>query len=239
MLKKFCCFFCVVAVLLSAICLPVLADTVEFDGGNVSFSVPSGYEYITVKNASRQKDIAEKFGYSSKSLATYMKNNSLMLIAVNEKEQSQFHLKSTSTDFTSGIVSLSNVQKSERAEIGNSIFGENGYSEKTVGGKIYFETEIEGVFTFSTVENGELFTATYYGSDENSAINLIKGISFKTKSASKPAIGSSIMPLIIATLMTLAATGLVVFILVSLINDWKNKGENDDEEEIKIKRRKF
>ena len=47
------------------------------------------------------------------------------------------------------------------------------------------------------------------------------------------------MPLIIATLMTLAATGLVVFILVSLINDWKNKGENDDEEEIKIKRRKF
>ena len=238
MLKKLTCIFCAL-VFFFAVPMCVFADTVDFEDQNVSFSVPSGYEYITAKNASRRKDTAEKFGYSSKSIVSYMKNNSILLIAVNEESHSQFQLKSTATDFTKGVVSLSDVGEDERGEIGDLIFTDLQYSESKIGGKIYFKTVSEDAVIFSTIENGLLFTASYYGSDENSATTLVKGIVFKSTSSSHKGIGSSVMPLIIAVLMTVAALGVAVFVIVSLVNDWKSRDKNDDEEETKIRRRKF
>ncbi len=226
-------------IVFSAFSINASAATAELEDYGLTINLSDDYEYITVANASRKEEIVNKFGYSVKSMKSYMNNNEIILIAINEQTQEQLQVKATETDFSKGVTSLSGLTKDEKNQIAEFLFPSTEYSEKNFNDMPFFVTSAEDAISFSTISGGKLFTVTYYGKNNDAANSIAKGITFKTDSALTLSGGTNILHIVIAAAVTLAALVCCVILVVTLVADFKNREtwKNEDETVI-IKRRK-
>ncbi len=226
-------------IVFSAFSINVPAATAELKDYGLTAELPEGYEYITSANASRQEETVNKFGYSVKSMKAYMATNEIILIAINEQTHEQLQIKATETDFSKGVTSLSGLSGSEKEQIAQLLFPATNYSEKSFNGNPYFVTSAEGFTSFTTISGGRLLTVTYYGESAGAAEAIANGITLDSSSGITLSGGTNILHIIIASAVALAALVCIIIIVVTLVEDFKNRNKwKDEEDTVIIKRRK-
>ncbi len=236
-----------VAALLFAVLFAVTAyaDTVDIQDYGVSVDIPSGYTALTRTNIRKNEEIAGGFyvddqetRMSAKSLKKYMEENNIYILAINNETSSQFKLSITQTDFSKGVKNLTELDAAEKAQMTDALFDGKKCTEKKIDGTVYFTVNDENSYTYVTVMNKSLITLTYYGTESQNAELIASRISYKGERTFTLTGSAAVLQIVIAAAVTLAAIAAIVLISVSLINDYRNRDEKDDEDEIKIKRRK-
>ncbi len=221
------------------------ADTVDIQDYGVSVNIPSGYTALTRTNIRKNEEIVGGFyvddqetRMSAKSLKRYMEENNIYILAINNETSSQFKLSIAQTDFSKGIKNLTELDAAEKAQMTDALFEGKKCTEKKINGTVYFTVNDENSYTYVTVMNKSLIMMTYYGTEPQSAELIASRISYKGERTFSLTGGAAVLQIIIAAAVTLAAIAAIILISASLINDYRNRDENDDEDEIKIKRRK-
>ncbi len=225
--------------------ITVTADTADIQEYGVSLKIPSGYTAITRNNIRRNEDVVNGFyvddsetRMSVKSLKNYMEENDIYVLAVNNDDAAQFKLSITQTDFSKGVQNLTELSAAEKAQMTDSLLGGKECTEKKINGTIYFAVSDENSYTYVTVMNKSLIMLTCYGTDSQSAEHIASLISYKGERTFSLTGGATVLQIIIAAAVTVAAVAAIILISVSLINDYRNRDESNDGDEIKIKRRK-
>lgn len=242
-MKKFICsiIFVVLAIVVSS---PVLAVAVEHIVGEVTVKFPDSYICLSESNISDKsnKEIIQKLGGSAEVMKKDFEKENIILIAVKSDLSEQFEVRAVATDFSKEIYSLKAIKDEEIIEgIGEGLLCTSNFSQYSINGHIFLRNsydEKSQSLTYITIENGKLYTFTYFGNDPFLAAETISGFSIKSTGGVSALGLSEWIMVIIILLAIIGILVAIVFLTVSLIKDYKRrKNENIVSQYIKIKKR--
>ncbi|MDO4742999.1 MAG: hypothetical protein Q4B04_03050 [bacterium] len=243
MRKKGYMVFILVAVLTILVPFQAIARQYVAEQYGVGLDLPDEYVVITRDNTDDNIEIIEAIGHSQESLENFMNKNDVYAIGVAQGNTRQIQLKCIKTEFSSEVDSLSNLGEQNISEIGYRLFGSE-FKILKQGETVYyvneFATENYSGVDYVTIKNGVLCTVVCYGCNSAQQQQILENVIFKEKSKVSVASSSTVFEIIIISLLILAVSVAVLFIIFSFISDWRKKrDENIVSKYIKIKRRKF
>lgn len=222
----------------------VSADS--FSGENVKLTLPDEFFQLTAKNLSSHTDLLRQLGYSESSFKEELNSDGMVMFAVNNDASRQINLKIAKSSLSERIVSL-NEQTDERIEeISSSLesgINEQGYSmvlsrsRLENNGVLFINLMVKVVngekefcyVQYYTILNGLNYSLVYYNNspelsqqelDECSA--MFKSLQIKNTHAENSGYMGAIQ-IIIAVVAVAAFTALAVWIIVSLVKDYKRQ----------------
>lgn len=121
--------FILVLVILSACCLCVFAKSAD----DYSITIPD--EYTTAFLEDDKSKVADIVGISAEKVEDYFKKHGLKFLSVNKDNTSQVKLSVLEDEFSSKIVSFSNLDDDKILKLANSLFT-GGYEQVSKGTKL-------------------------------------------------------------------------------------------------------
>ena len=231
----------ILSVFISA--LSVSADTIEYKFDKITMSMPSKYTVLYPENLSKNKETVQSLGTSVETMKKDFSEKGIIFIAVNSENNEQFEMRSTETEYSKEIASLSKIKDDEIInKIGSVLFGNNSFGQYSINGCVYlrenYTSAEQNSVIYVTIENGCIYTFSYFGDDPVRIAEIIGGLRIGTERGLSAMTVSDWIRTIIVYLLIAGLLVAVILIVVSLIRDFKRrKNENVVSEYIKIRKR--
>ncbi|MBE6798243.1 MAG: hypothetical protein E7525_00455 [Ruminococcaceae bacterium] len=169
--------------------------------------------------------------------------NGLLFVGLTADGNHQIQCRQTVTEFSKQLVSFAGMDAEIVAPIGQQIFP-NGFETTVINSLIYLKntTADDKGYTsvYVTVNDGKLYTFTYFGSDATKMGEFMTTVKFPLKSGGT---GVNVYLIVLIAIFILADVVLIGFLGYSFFKDYRQrkmeKSENVVDQYIKIKRRKF
>ena len=243
MAKRILVFF-ITAVLLCLFSVALVsAESISKNGATLDF--PDGFTVLYKENLSKNTEVVKLLGHSVQSLKKEMDQSGIVAIAVDEGNTEQFVYKCVISEFSEQTESFNSFNDEALAKINTEMFGGNAKIQR-INEIVYFYTksftESAEFYTYQyvTVQNGRLYSFIYYGNDATRISTLIETAKLEIEGEDKSY--TQIGPIILMSVVMVAAIVAMVLIAISVIRDITNDKraeENDVAEYIRIKRRRF
>ncbi len=223
----------IVAVLFSVIFLLLCCcGCDEIRSGDLSFEP---YEELVVCTPdSISEEAAQLFSMEKSKIKENMESSGILLSGARKDRKLSFTVVSETTEFSRRVEDFAVYTQLELNEIAKTLVPDY---------LAYFKTD-DAIYIFSdgsvmgpdrpfctrqyvTVKNGKLYVVSFTTddemfefADENNMIQVMNSLSIKRD------LSSDILPIIIVSVILLAVAALVVFIVISLVKDIKNRNKN-------------
>ena len=242
MKKRIVAFF--TALLLCAIMPISLVGAAGYSVEDIKFSLPDDIILLTSGNLSSHSQEVKALGHTTASLKKAMAEKQIYAIGVDESNTEQYMIRITETQFSEQVGSLSGLNDEALAAVNREMFSSNA-SIRKVNETVYFSTVTytEGVsfktYQYVTLNNGKIYSFTYYGNEEGKMTDFMSGVTVKEKGSGK-SLGETVTLVALAVIMV-ASVVAMFFIGASVVRDIRaGRPESGDGSEgrFTIKRRK-
>lgn len=254
----------IISVCLAAVfCFNVSAATVSLSESGITITVPAQFTAVenTRQSISSNSDFIGTLGHSADSIATYMNDAGILLLAATADNTRQIQVKSWDTTFSKEIGSLaffSDDDDSLNAAV-EALVGENdGETVKNISriakadGTLYIKIEklVSAAQDFSyvqyvTIIDGSYYSLVYYNfggefteSQLSEADSIFNSMSIPIKNTINLEDGNNVLNIVLLWAAIVIVSIFAVIIIISLFRDAKRNREESGTGE-KIKRRKF
>ena len=218
---------------------------------------PKDFLVITKDNSEEYEDYLHSLGYSIESFDKYLTDKGILSFSGNADNSIQFRLTENETDTSKEIVSFESKTEKEIEAIGKALFkdsyngiiekGENTFIEAlTLNGK---GNEKYCTLQYLTIKNGKIYSLNYYGSKTSVPKEEVAMVYETLESLEIPETGNvfanfsrgsggRIGYIILIGIVIIFGLISIILISISLIRDLNIHLSNDNQENIKIKRRR-
>ena len=228
----------VVLAAMGAVCAFAQNYTLSDD---TKITLPDGFTLLTEDRLKQNEEVITDLGHSVSSLRSYMNDNNVLFIAVDDQNKNQAQLAAYETDFSRDVKDLAGLKAEELEQIGNQMLG-RGFEIISINDWVYFKTSLDGLVGYATLQyitfkNGKLYTLSYYGSDSSLANKIAAGLVLpKQKSGTK--VKTVILSVLLWVVLVIALVTMVLLALSLFADFRKSREDNDVREYIRIKRRR-
>lgn len=204
--------------------VPVLAATQSIE--SIEFSLDDSFKIYTAKNLLASSDV-----------------DGLVFAAMSESGNHQIQARRTVTDFSKQLSSFYGLDGEMIKPVGSMMFPD-GYETAVINSLMYLKSTSHNdagyTSVYVTVNNGKLYTFTYFGTDATKM-----GEFMTTVKLPKPTGGNrlNIYVIVLISVFIIIDIVFIAFLVISFVKDYKrHKMETSDNivsQYVKIKRRKF
>ena len=167
----------------------------------------------------------------------------LLFVGLTSDGSQQIQCRETVTEFSEQLKSFTGMDSEIVAPIGQQIFPD-GFDTTVINSLIFLKnTTADGngyTSVYVTVNDGKLYTFTYFGSDATKMGEFMTTVKFPLKASQT---GSNVYLIVLISVFILADIVLLGFLGYSFFKDYRQRkmeqSENVVDQYIKIKRRKF
>ena len=204
---------------------------------------------ISLKN----KEAIENFGYTVSSFKSYLKQNNVLIFALDKQNKTQLAVKCFETDFSKEILELSALDDDAVNKVAKKLVTADGsvYKLDTVNGMKMIEarlsqkSEKESYFSvqYITIRNGKIysFSLSFEGEESeesiNTAWNLVKGFFIKDVTTVSSWSAANIFEFSVIWIIIGVAVLAIVLIIISFIKDRRKKSAEAEKGNDVINRR--
>lgn len=218
----------------------------SFSGENVRLTLPDGFIRLTTRNLSDHLDLLRSLGYSESTFKEELNSDGMVMFAVNDDASKQINLKITESALAERIVSLNDQTDERIEEISSALeqgINEQGYSAVLSRSKLinsgvtYISLTVRVVngdrqfcyIQYYTILNGLNYSLVYYNNSPELSQEELEECSamFESLTIQNTQSGGGgymeAVQIIIAVVGIAAFAGLVIWIIVSLVKDYKRR----------------
>lgn len=244
-------------ILLLVLFLPCAAadgQSVSLKEHHLRLELPAEYTLLNEQNASKQSELIEDFGYTVSSFQSYLKQNNIILFAVDPQNGIQISLKSWQSDFSADTGDLALLSEETLASVAKELVKTDGASYKTVSVNSMKMIEIRlsgqdsgGDFCsvqYLTIRNGRFYSlnTAFPGKIDDSKVQTaweqICTLHMEDTVSGSVWDVSSVFEMILIWALILLAGAAVIFIVISFIRDIIRRHNDPSGETEWIERRK-
>lgn len=218
--------FALLAAAIVCLLAVVPASAAKHSIENISFSIEDGFTVYTSKDLLVSSDV-----------------DGLVFAAMSADNLHQIQARCTVTDFSAQLVSFYGLDSEIVAPVGNMIFPD-GYETATINSLLYLKSTSYNnagcTSVYVTVNDGKLYTFTYFGADATKMGEFMTTVKLPDSSDGR---GVNVYVILLISVFIIVDIGFIVFLVVSFVKDYKRHkmetSENIVSQYVKIKRRKF
>lgn len=214
--------FALILVLVAVFPLTVSAKTIK----NIEFSVGEDFTVHTDDDLLASSNV-----------------DGLIFAAISKDNKHQIQARCTTTEFSTRLKSFYGLDREMLEPVGNMIFPK-GYETANINSLLYLKNitfnDKEYTCTYITVNDGKLYTFTYFGCDPTKIGEFMATVKLPDSTNGN---GVNVYIIILISVFILVDIAFIIFLAISFVKDYKHHkmetSENIVSNYVKIKRRKF